>query len=598
MEAIETIKSNLSSFKYVDYLRTLKNIKKNVDFSIQKPLRIAILRSYSAEMIEPVLKLRLILEGYDPTFFWGDYNQYTQEILDHDSSLYAFKPDLILLLVRIDDLMPTFVLNYGNKEFCEWEKDIKQNAAHLIHLISSLNEKISAQVIVQNMSLPEIPYWGVYEAQEINSQTDLVQDFNRILRKEIQTKPTTFVWDYNSFLMRKGYETIYDPKLMYISSNPFKQSSYILIADDLMRYISSVMGKGKKCIVLDLDNTLWGGVIGEDGLEGIALGHEYPGNCFVDFQKELLKLYKRGIILAINSKNNEKDAFEVVDNHPDMILRRKHFAAYQINWSDKANNLKNLAREINIGIDSMIFIDDNPVECEWVQQQCPQCTVIQVPKRPYLISSIVQKLPGIENIRLTGEDKKKGEIYQAQVKRKSLKDSASDLGDFLHGLEMEVEIKGSEKFTVPRISQLTQKTNQFNMTTRRYTEKDIVGFENRSDNYVFSVSSKDRFGDNGIIGIIILKFEMECCIIDSFLLSCRVISRTIEQSMIAFIAEFAEKKGATKLIGEFIPTVKNKPAADVYLKMNFIKNHENKFIADLKKQKFEYSPYIKHTITF
>jgi len=595
MVTLESIKSEISNFKYVDYLRNLKIVKEDVDISTHKPLRVAILRSYSAEMIEPVLKLRLILEGYDPTFFWGDYNQYTQEILDIDSPFHVFRPDLILLLVRIDELMPSFVSNFGEKKLEEWEEGIKKNASHFIHLISFLNENLSAQVIVQNMSLPEIPYWGVYAAQEINSQLDLIQEFNKILRENFLSKPTTFIWDYSNFLIRKGYETIYDPKLMYISSNPFKQSSYALITDDLMRYISTVLGKGKKCIVLDLDNTLWGGVIGEDGMEGIALGHEYPGNCFVDFQKALLKLYQRGIILAINSKNNEKDAFEVIDNHPDMVLRRKHFAAYRINWLDKANNLKNLATEINIGVDSMIFLDDNPVECEWVQQQCPECAVIQVPKKHYLMPSLIQHLPGIENIRLTDEDKKKGEIYQAQVQRKNLQESISDLGDFLHGLEMEVEIKKSEQFTVPRISQLTQKTNQFNMTTRRYTEKDIVEFENNSNSYVFSVSSKDRFGDNGIVGIIILKFEMDDCIIDSFLLSCRVISRTIEQSMIAFVAEFAEKKGALRLIGEFIPTAKNRPAADVYLKMNFINDGE-KFVAELKKQKFEYSPYMKHRI--
>jgi len=594
MTNLESIKSKVSSFKYIDYLRSLKILKESADISKNKPLRIAILRSYSAEMIEPVLKLRLVLDGYDPTFFWGDYNQYTQEILDATSDLYTFKPDLVLLLVRIEELMPSFVWRFGEKDIGEWKEEINKNSKYIAGLISTLNEKISVQVIVQNMCLPVIPYWGVYEAQENISQTDLLQEFNQTLRTELLQNPTTYIWDYNNFLLRKGYEKIYDPKLMYIASNPFKQSSYPLIVDDLMRYISSVLGKGKKCIVLDLDNTLWGGVIGEDGFDGIALGDGYPGNCFVDFQKELLKLCQRGVILAINSKNNEKDAFDVIDNHPNMILRKKNFAAYKINWLDKANNLKMLANELNIGIDSMIFIDDNPVECEWVREQCPECTVVQVPKEHYLMPSIVPVLPGIENIRLTNEDKKKGEIYQAQVRRKGLQESSADLGDFLKGLEMEVEIKKSEKFSVSRISQLTQKTNQFNMTTRRYTEKDIVKFANSPENYVFSVSAKDRFGDNGIIGVVILKFENDFCLIDTFLLSCRVISRSIEQSMIAFIAEFARKKGAVTVIGEFIPTAKNKPASNFYSKMNFTTNDDKKFIADLKKQSFEYSPYITH----
>ena len=204
-----------------------------------------------------------------------------------------------------------------------------------------------------------------------------------------------------------------------------------------------------------------------------------------------------------------------------MILRRKHFAAYQINWNDKVSNLNVLAKEINIGVDSMIMIDDNPGECELIRQLCPECTVAQFPEKPYRVSDLIRSLPGIENIRLTDEDKKKGEIYQAQVKRKKLETSSSDLGDFFRALEMKAEIKAADKFSIPRISQLTQKTNQFNMTTRRYSEIDIMEFVTSSDSYVFSVSSQDRFGDNGIIGVFVLKFDGDICLIDSFLpLAC------------------------------------------------------------------------------
>jgi FkbH-like protein len=593
MVNLESLKEQVKQFKYIDYLRTLKSISEQSWLSTHTPFRVFILRSYSAEMIEPVLKLSLIHEGYHPEFFWGDYNQYAQEILDETSSLYANKPDLILLLIRIEDLMPDLIWKYVEKNYREWKKKIDHTIDLLTQLFTTLSHKTSAQIIIQNMSLPGIPYWGIYDAQDENSQSDLLQYFNKGIRKKISIFPTIYIWDYHNFIMRKGYETIFEPKLMFFSSNPFKQSAYIEIAYDLGRYIFSALGKNKKCIVLDLDNTLWGGVVGEDGIQGISLGHDYPGNCFVDFQKELLKLYHRGIILAINSKNNESDAFEVFDNHPDMVLQKKHFAAWQINWSDKANNIQQLAKDLNIGIDSMIFIDDNPAECEWVKSQCPECTVVQLPKQYYLLPSIIKTLPGIDRIKLTDEDKKKGAMYQAQIKRKNLKNSASDLGTFLHELMMEIVIKKSEPFTVPRISQLTQKTNQFNMTTRRYTEQDIMAFDNASKHHVFSVSSQDRFGDNGIVGVIILKFEEKICIIDTFLLSCRVIARTIEQSMIAFVADFAQKNGAEKLIGEYIPTAKNKPACDVYLKMNMQKDGANRFVADLKHQKFEYSQYLK-----
>jgi len=279
-----------------------------------------------------------------------------------------------------------------------------------------------------------------------------------------------------------------------------------------------------------------------------------------------------------------------------MVLRRNHFAACAINWNDKASNLHVLAKELNIGIDSMVMIDDNPVECEIIRQECPQCLVIQLPDRPYLIPDVLNKCPEIENIRLTEDDKKKGLMYQQQLERKKMESSASNLGDFLRALDINIEIKPADSFSIPRIAQLTQKTNQFNMTTKRYTESDIIQFIDSRDTHVYSISSTDKFGDNGIIGVIIFYLKDDACIIDTFLLSCRVIGRSIEQSIVAFIAEFAGNIGVKTLIGEFYPTQKNKPAADVYEKMNFKKIDENRFIADLTTQKIEYSPYVAHKI--
>ena len=596
MKTFYEIKQEMSGFKISNYFHYLKYIQENMDLSSHKKLKIAVLRSYTGEMVEPLLKLKLLLEGYIAEFNWGDYNQFSQEILDESSSLYKSHPDLILLMIRIDELMPQFVINFADKKESEWENDIEQLSEHLIHLINTINNRTSSQVIMQNMNLSQIPYWGIYDSQRLHSQIGLLQKLNQELSKSFEAKPNSFIWDFNDFVTRKGADNIYDPKAWYVSSNPFTQAAYIDISNDLMRYMMSALGKGKKCIVLDLDNTLWGGIIGEDGMAGIALGHDYPGNCYVDFQRELLKLYHRGIILALNSKNNEADAFEVIDKHPDMVLRRKHFAAYQINWNDKASNLKSLANELNISVDSMIMIDDNPVECSLIRQLCPQCLVIQLPKKQYLIPSVLSGIMEIENIRLTEEDRSKGKIYQAQVERKNLAKLVVNLGEYLKALDISIEIRGAEQFSIPRISQLTQKTNQFNMTTRRYTESDIIQFSESPNAYVFSISSVDRFGDNGIVGVVIIKVDGDVFVIDTFLLSCRVIGRTIEQSMVAFIAELAKQKGATTLIGEFLSTSKNAPAADFYEKMNFTKRADGNFVTDLRNQKLEYSPYVKHKI--
>jgi FkbH-like protein len=596
MKTFFEIKQKMNEFKISDYFYYLKYIQENFDLSSQRNLKIAILRSYTGEMVEPILKLNLLLEGYSAQFLWGDYNQFSQEILDKSSSLYKYHPDIIILMIRIEEVMPQFVYNFADKKEIEWEKDIEQVSKHLINLINTINNRTSSQVIMQNMSLSKIPYWGIYDSQRFHNQVRLVQKLNQKLARSFEANPNSFIWDFNNFVARKGADNIYDPKAWYVSSNPFRQAAYIDISNDLIRYMMSALGEGKKCIVLDLDNTLWGGIIGEDGMEGIALGHNYPGNCYVDFQRELLKLYHRGIILALNSKNNETDAFEVIDRHPDMVLRRKHFAAYQINWNDKASNLKLLAKELNIGVDSMIMIDDNPAECNLIRQLCPQCLCIQLPERRYLIPSVLSGIPEIENIRLTEEDRNKGKIYQEQAERKNFEKMASNLDEYLKALNISIEIKRAEKFSIPRISQLTQKTNQFNMTTRRYTESEIMELIESPSCYVHSISSVDRFGDNGIVGVIINKVNGDTLVIDTFLLSCRVIGRTIEQSIVAFIAELAKQKGATKLIGEFRPTAKNAPAADFYEKMNFIRRADGNFIADLENKSFEYSPYIANNI--
>jgi FkbH-like protein len=594
MKHVTQIRAELPAYKYSDYLRNLKAVEESC--AEAKPLRVAVLRSYTVEAIEPVLKLRLLLEGFKTEWFFGDYNLYVQEILDTSSPFYAFRPDVVLLMVRIEELMPDFVEEFGSRSFSEWEANIQSKAREIGDLAKTIQRSLAAQFIVQNVCLPAGLYWGVYDTQNPQGQTYLVSRFNQTLAEALREVKGAFIWDFNRFVQKKGYDHIFDSKMWFLSKNPYRQSVYPWMVDDLLRYLLSILGKSKKCIVLDLDNTLWGGIVGEDGIKGIHLGHAYPGNCFRAFQQELLKLHHRGVLLAVNSKNNEADALEVIDTHPDMVLRRKHFSAIRINWEDKASNMKALAEELNIGVDSMIMIDDNPIECEQIHQLLPECDVICLPGQPYLIQQVFDVLPGIENIRLTDEDKKKGEMYQAQIARKQHERTYGNLDDFLKSLELEVGIQAAVPFSIPRIAQLTQKTNQMNLTTRRYTEADIAAMVNDSNTFVFSVSSKDKFGDNGIVGVVILKLKEEECLIDTFLLSCRVIGRNIEGAMIAVMSEFARGKGAGTLLGEYLQTTKNKPARDMFERFQFDKFSETLYRADLCKRVFEIPSYIRVAI--
>jgi FkbH-like protein len=557
------------------------------------PLRVAVLRSYTIEPLEPVLKLRLILEGFRPTIWMGGYNQYVQEVVDPGSELHQFQPDLVLLMVRLEEVMPDFVDDFPSRTPSEWGDRITSSVRDIGALVAQMETSLAAQVIVQNMVLPRGGYFGVNDSQRPFGQSHLVHRFNEELSAELAERSSVFIWDFDRFVSGHGYDHLFDPKMWYVSRNPYRQSAYPSIADDLMRHVGSALGRIRKCIVLDLDNTLWGGVAGEDGIEGIRLGHSYPGNCYRDFQKELLKLSHRGILLAINSKNNEEDALRIIDDHPDMILRREHFAAMKINWRDKAANLRELAQELGIGIESFIVIDDNPAECDLIRRECPETDVILLPDKPYLLPDVPRRLQGVENIRLTPEDRGKGAMYRVRAERREHQERYSNLDDFLRSLEMEVGIEAAVPFTIPRIAQLTQKTNQMNMTTRRYTEAQIQAFVDDPARAVFSVSSRDRFGDDGIIGVIILMFDEGECRIDTFLLSCRVIGRGIEQLMLAFIADLCRDRGVRTLIGEFIATPRNKPAAGFFERMGFEKAAETLFLADLQSASVSSPSYIR-----
>jgi FkbH-like protein len=437
--------------------------------------------------------------------------------------------------------------------------------------------------VVQGMTLAHGGYFGINDPQRPEGQGYLVQRFNQGLAAEFAKRKGVVLWDFDRLVRAKGYENLYDPKMWYVSRNPYRQSAYPAIADDLTRYVRSALGRIRKCVVVDLDNTLWGGIVGEDGIEGIGLGRDYPGNCYRDFQKELLKLYHRGILLAINSKNNEADALEVLDKHPDMVLRRRHFAAYRINWQDKASNLKALAKELNIGIDSMVFVDDNPRECELVRRQCPECLVFCLPEKPYLIPRFLDSVPGLECVSLTEEDTRRGEMYQAQLVRGHAAARFGNLEDFWKDLELEVRIEPAQRFSIPRIAQLTQRTNQMNLTTRRYTEPQVEALAGDPSWRVVSVAAKDRFGDHGIVGAMFIRFDGDRCHIDSFLMSCRVLGLNMEQYMIAHAAQIARQANSKTLVGEFIPTAKNKVAADMYSRLGFKKVGDTLFCADLEE---------------
>ncbi len=572
---METLKKIIAQKKikgisdYFTLYRRLNRACKEKEPSYDKKMKIAILSSFTSNGIKEALYVKCCALGIFPEIYVAKYKQYTQEILNPESGLYQFSPDLIILFIDAmtlwgDDFFQAYRRSDTSRK--EW---VSENGDEIESLIEKIKEGSSAKILLHNLSVPEYSPLGILENKQDFGFFEATESLNRKLRADYKTDRQVFVFDYDAFCSKIGKQHIVDHKMYYIGDMKLSLNHMPALADAYLPYIKSMASMTRKCLVLDLDNTLWGGVVGEDGLEGIRLGPTPEGRPFWEFQKYILSLFERGVILAINSKNNFEDAIQVIREHPDMVLREHHFAAMRINWEDKISNIKSIAEEINIGTGSLVFLDDDKLNQEMVRTACPEVLVPVLPEDPSSYLQMLMEIDDFSSLQITDEDKNKGRMYAAQKKRTAIKKTATDLSEYLKQLKTKVTIEKANSFTIPRISQLTQKTNQFNMTTKRYLEEDIKSFSRREDVLVLSLKAEDKFGDNGICGVAIVKKGPEQWEIDSFLLSCRVLGRKIEETFVAYIIERAKNEQAQTLVGTFSPTPKNMPARGFYEKAGF-----------------------------
>lgn len=399
---------------------------------------------------------------------------------------------------------------------------------------------------------------------------DAIREVNDISGKLGEAYPNIRLIDFSGFLRRHKPEEWINWKFYFLSQmivSPSLAPGFRQWWSDRMAYFGRTR---KKCLVLDLDNTLWDGVLGEDGISGVRMSGDYPGNAFMYFQEGLVTLSKSGVILTVCSKNNEADVRDLWDKNPFVKLKPEFISAYRINWRNKADNIRELAEELNIGLDSMVFVDDNPSERELVRQELPMVAVPDFPKRPYGLMSFYQALVRdyFETYRLTAEDLDKTEQYRANARRASEQALFTDLTDFIRSLDIQITVTRANEFNVPRIAQMSQKTNQFNLTTRRYTEADISTFTEAGDD-VYCISVKDRFGDNGITGAVIIRRSGETAGIDTFLLSCRILGKDIEKEFLKAILNRLYEEDVRRVEAIYIPTLKNSQVADFYDRMGF-----------------------------
>jgi len=383
------------------------------------------------------------------------------------------------------------------------------------------------------------------------------------------------LYDFNSFVTKFGEKNVLKYKKMFFGDIKISFDIIPYLIYEFVGYLKPFLGLNKKCIVLDLDNTLWGGIVGEDGLEGIKLGPDPAGRPFVEFQKVIKSLLKSGIILAINSKNNSEDAMKVIKEHPHMVLKEEDFACLKINWNDKIANMRDISNELNIGSDSMIFFDDDPVNRELIKMSMPEIKTIDLPQDPSSYALILRDLNDFNLLKITDDDFKRAKMYREENDRHVFESTTKNLDEYLKKLDIKVKIRLAYKFSIPRISQLSLKTNQFNLTTKRYQEEEIKEFAKDDKMIVGCAEVEDKFGESGITNMFIIKKNNEEWILDTFLLSCRIIGRGIEEGILGKIIEMGKKEGVKKIKAQFIPTKKNKPAENFLSDYGFQKEGED-----------------------
>ena len=539
------------------------------------PHRLAVLRSFTLEPVVPLLRAEAFVSGIDLTVQLGDFNAYTQEILDSASFLYSFAPETVILAVQARDVAPELWSEYADLPPGAVPASVARVVGSFQSWVKTFRRHSSAHLIVHTLEQPSAPAFGVLDAQSNNGQSSAIRQINHGLRIVCTEHRGVYVLDYGSLVARHGYSHWHDEKKWLTARMPISAGHLIHLAREWLRFLVPLAGRTAKAVVVDLDNTLWGGVIGEDGMDGIRLGQEYPGAAYQAVQRALLDVHRKGILLAVCSKNNLEDAMEAIKTHPGMLLKPEHFAAMRINWGDKSQNLREIAGELNLGTDALAFLDDNPFERAQVRAALPEVTVIDLSGDPSSYADTVRDSPVFERLSLSEEDRKRPDLYAAERERSRGQQEFPSKEGFYRSLEQEAEIAVLTPATLARIAQLTQKTNQFNLTARRYSEQQISDIASRSGWQVISLRLRDRYGDHGLVGVAITHDEDGSCEIDTFLLSCRVIGRTVETAFLAHLADAARARGVICLRGRFLPTRKNAPAKNFYAQHGFTLESSN-----------------------
>ena len=500
----------------------------------------------------------------------GDYGRSLEDAMNPDSRIRTAELDGVLLALDYRDLH----LGAAVVDTSAAAKAVDAAFSRLQTIAENLRPSLKGPLLVQTLVPPADPLFGSLDTAEVGSSYAMVSTLNqRIARWTAETGDVLV--DAARLASAVGLQSWHDHAQWHAAKLPCAPDLVPIYADVICRTIAAVRGKTRKCLVLDLDNTLWGGVIGDDGPEGIRLGQgSAEGEAYLAIQRAAIEYRARGIVLAVSSKNDEMVAREPFRTHPEMLLKEEHIAVFRANWQDKASNLRAIAEQLNIGIESLVFLDDNPFEREQIRRELPLVAVPELPAEPALYPTVLAWAGYFEAVTISIEDRKRADFYQANAARNFVLAESSDMESYLQSLDMRCTIQPFDRVGRARIAQLINKSNQFNLTTRRYTENEVAAMEGAPSKFTMQVRLADKFGDNGMISVIVFDKCGDVWTNDIWLMSCRVLGRRVEEAALAHVCGAAKVQGAKQLIGRYLPSVKNRLVADHYSKLGFKKLEE------------------------
>ena len=537
--------------------------------------RLALLGDCATQHLATALQGYAQYTGLNLEVFDADYNQLDVQIMDAHSELYAFHADAILLYMCAEKLQEAFYQTPPEQRSTFAERTFERIEAYW----QTLCAQSGAVVLQFNFATIDDGCFGSYGLKTADSFRFQLHKLNLRLAEGCQASKNVFLIDLESVQSRYGRCATFESKLFYVAKMPLSLNILPEIAKRVLDMIHVLRGRVKKCVILDLDNTLWGGVIGDDGVNGIQVGELGNGPAFTHLQHWLKELQQRGILLAVCSKNNEDTAKEPFLKHPEMVLRLDDISMFVANWEDKASNIRRIQQTLNIGMESMVFLDDNPFERNLVRGMIPALTVPELPEDPAEYVAYLQGLNLFETASYSQEDAGRTRQYREEAERTRLQASFGSYNDYLKGLEMVATAKPFEPFYYPRIAQLTQRSNQFNLRTLRYNEAQIEALAKDDGHITRYYTLRDKLGDYGLISVVVMDKQPEHTLfISEWLMSCRVLKRGMEEFIINDLIAVARENGYTHLIGEYIKTAKNAMVSDIYERMGFRRNGTQFFV--------------------